>query len=46
LTFELLLLKVSLFFVRENSDKGGRVFYQPDAADDLDEEDPDDDLDI
>jgi len=33
-------------YLRVNSEKGGRVFYQPDAADDLDEEDPDDDLDI
>ena len=24
----------------------GRIFYQPDGADDFDEEDPDDDLDI
>ncbi|XP_021926911.1 elongator complex protein 5 isoform X3 [Zootermopsis nevadensis] len=31
---------------RVNSEKGGEVFYQPDAADDWDEEDPDDDLDI
>jgi len=29
-----------------NSEKGDRVFYHPDASDDLDEEDPDDDLDI
>ncbi|GFG33551.1 hypothetical protein Cfor_03451 [Coptotermes formosanus] len=33
-------------YLRVNSEKGGRVFYQPDAADDFDEEDPDDDLDI
>jgi hypothetical protein len=33
-------------FIRVNSEKGGKVFYQPDAADDWDEEDPDDDLDI
>lgn len=25
---------------------GGKVFYQPDAVDDWDDEDPDDDLDI
>ena len=25
---------------------GGKIFYQPDDADDFDEEDPDDDLDI
>lgn len=25
---------------------GGQIFYEPDAADDIDEEDPDDDLDI
>ena len=25
---------------------GGKIFYQPDEADDFDEEDPDDDLDI
>lgn len=25
---------------------GGQIFYQPDEADDFDEEDPDDDLDI
>lgn len=39
---------VICFFVfrRVNSEKGGEVFYQPDAADDWDEEDPDDDLDI
>ena len=24
----------------------GRIFYQPDRADDIDEEDPDDDLDL
>ena len=24
----------------------GKIFYQPDEADDFDEEDPDDDLDI
>lgn len=40
-----LFLKVS-YFLRINSEKGGKVFYQPDAADDWDEEDPDDDLDI
>ncbi|PNF33968.1 hypothetical protein B7P43_G04669 [Cryptotermes secundus] len=33
-------------YLRINSEKGGKVFYQPDAADDWDEEDPDDDLDI
>ncbi|KAJ9594888.1 hypothetical protein L9F63_013813 [Diploptera punctata] len=33
-------------YVRINKEKGGKVFYQPDAADDWDEEDPDDDLDI
>ncbi|PSN48608.1 hypothetical protein C0J52_18659 [Blattella germanica] len=33
-------------YVRTNEDKGGKVFYQPDAGDDWDEEDPDDDLDI
>ena len=27
-------------------DTGGQIFYQPDGADDIDEEDPDDDLDI
>jgi len=43
---ELLFLLSFLIIVRVKSEKGGRVFYQPDAADDLDEEDPDDDLDI
>lgn len=33
-------------YLRVNSEKGGKVFYQPDAADDWDEEDPDEDLDI
>ena len=33
-------------YLRVNSEKGDRVFYHPDASDDLDEEDPDDDLDI
>lgn len=28
------------------SSGGGKIFYQPDDADDFDEEDPDDDLDI
>ena len=29
-----------------NSTREGKVFYQPDEADDFDEDDPDDDLDI
>lgn len=33
-------------YIRTNKEKGGKVFYQPDAADDWDEEDPDDDLDV
>ncbi|XP_069703077.1 elongator complex protein 5 isoform X3 [Periplaneta americana] len=33
-------------YLRMNKEKGGKVFYQPDAADDWDEEDPDDDLDV
>ncbi|XP_034238433.1 elongator complex protein 5 [Thrips palmi] len=31
---------------QEIEDGGGKVFYQPDAVDDWDDEDPDDDLDI
>ncbi|CAM2110642.1 unnamed protein product [Caretta caretta] len=30
----------------EASANAGKIFYEPDAADDLDEEDPDDDLDV
>lgn len=30
----------------EASTSGGKIYYEPDAADDLDEEDPDDDLDV
>lgn len=30
----------------EETGGGGKVFYQPDAVDDWDDEDPDDDLDI
>nr|CAD7446796.1 unnamed protein product [Timema bartmani] len=32
--------------VDSGGDAGGKVFYEPDAADDWDEEDPDDDLDV
>ena len=28
------------------ADQGGKIFYEPDDTDDIDEEDPDDDLDI
>lgn len=31
---------------QETEEGGGKVFYQPDAVDDWDDEDPDDDLDI
>jgi hypothetical protein len=44
LIFELFLTVP--YFLRVNREKGGKVFYQPDAADDWDEEDPDDDLGI
>ena len=32
--------------VTVNSAEDGKVFYQPDEADDFDDDDPDDDLDI
>ncbi|XP_063225576.1 elongator complex protein 5 isoform X2 [Bacillus rossius redtenbacheri] len=42
--------KLVLPYIRPSAEStdvgGGKVFYQPDAADDWDEEDPDDDLDI
>lgn len=35
-----------IHFREEVKPSSGKIFYQPDEADDFDEEDPDDDLDI
>ena len=41
------LISLRRFAITKAEDSGGgKIFYQPDDADDFDEEDPDDDLDI
>ena len=41
-----LIILRRLAITKEIDSGGGKIFYQPDDADDFDEEDPDDDLDI